>query len=31
MDLNQIYSEFQTNPTNGLSKEDVQKRLELYG
>ncbi|MGB5909955.1 MAG: cation-transporting P-type ATPase [Promethearchaeia archaeon] len=31
MDLNQIYSEFQTNPTNGLSKEEVQKRLELYG
>ncbi len=31
MDLNQIYSELQTNPTNGLSKDDVQKRLELYG
>ncbi|MFX1586877.1 MAG: cation-translocating P-type ATPase [Promethearchaeota archaeon] len=31
MDLNQIYSEFQTSPTNGLSSDDAQKRLELYG
>ncbi|MFW9772560.1 MAG: cation-translocating P-type ATPase, partial [Candidatus Thorarchaeota archaeon] len=31
MELNQIYSKFQTHPTNGLSKEEAQKRLELYG
>jgi Ca2+-transporting ATPase len=31
MELNQIYSKFQTNPTNGLSKVEAQKRLELYG
>ncbi|MFX1499011.1 MAG: cation-translocating P-type ATPase [Promethearchaeota archaeon] len=31
MELEQIYSKFQTHPTNGLSKEEARKRLELYG
>ncbi|MEJ2248707.1 MAG: cation-transporting P-type ATPase [Candidatus Lokiarchaeota archaeon] len=31
MDLNQIYKEFETNPNNGLSQEEVTQRLEKYG
>jgi len=31
MELDQIYKKFQTNSTNGLTSEEAQKRLELYG
>ncbi len=31
MELDQIYKKFQTNSTNGLTNEEAQKRLELYG
>jgi len=31
MNLDQIYSKFKTNPTKGLTDEEAQKRLELYG
>ena len=31
MDLDQIYSKFETNSSNGLTDEEAQKRLELYG
>jgi len=31
MDLKQIYQKFQTNSTKGLTNEEAQKRLELYG
>ena len=31
MELDQIYNKFQTNSTNGLTNEEAQKRLELYG
>ncbi|MBY9019841.1 MAG: cation-transporting P-type ATPase [Candidatus Lokiarchaeota archaeon] len=31
MELDQIYKKFHTNSTNGLTKEEAQKRLDLYG
>ena len=31
MELDQIYDKFQTNSTNGLTNDEAQKRLELYG
>jgi Ca2+-transporting ATPase len=31
MELDQIYTKFQTNSTNGLTNDEAQKRLELYG
>jgi len=31
MELDQIYNKFQTNSTNGLTNDEAQKRLELYG
>jgi len=31
MELDQVYKKFQTNSTNGLTDEEAQKRLELYG
>ena len=31
MELDQIYKKFQTNSSNGLTNEEAQKRLELYG
>ncbi len=31
MELEQIYKKFQTNPNSGLTNDEAQKRLELYG
>ena len=31
MELDQIYTKFQTNSTGGLTNNEAQKRLELYG
>ncbi|NVM17096.1 MAG: cation-transporting P-type ATPase [Candidatus Lokiarchaeota archaeon] len=31
MELEQIYEKFETNSTSGLTNEEAQKRLELYG
>jgi Ca2+-transporting ATPase len=31
LELEQIYKKFQTNPNNGLTNDEAQKRLELYG
>ena len=31
MELDQIYNKFQTNSTSGLTNDEAQKRLELYG
>ncbi|TKJ22403.1 MAG: hypothetical protein CEE42_12920 [Promethearchaeota archaeon Loki_b31] len=31
MGLEQIYKKFQTNPNSGLTNDEAQKRLELYG
>ncbi len=31
MELEQIYKKFQTNPNNGLTNDEAQKRLEKYG
>ena len=31
MELEEIYKKFQTNSTNGLTNDEAQKRLELYG
>ncbi len=30
-ELDQIYQEFQTNPTTGLSEEEATTRIELHG
>ena len=31
LELEQIYKKLQTNPNNGLTNDEAQKRLELYG
>jgi len=31
IELEQIYKKFQTNPNSGLTNDEAQKRLELYG
>jgi len=31
LELDTIFSEFQTNPSSGLSREEANKRLEIYG
>ena len=31
MELSQVYNQFQTDPTKGLTKEEAKNRIEIYG
>ncbi|MFX0178281.1 MAG: cation-transporting P-type ATPase, partial [Candidatus Hodarchaeota archaeon] len=31
LELDQVYKEFQTNSSSGLSRDEANKRLEIYG